>query len=112
MSVGRVPDSPDSLSDRIDRFWSYVHARPLLHFVVSEIVAGVAALSVFFAFLVFSYFAELLTVMLPLRYAAPAHFLDKVLAWAAAMSGALTFALISLCSVIRLAVHLVAGLGR
>lgn len=105
-SKGAPEDEPSQVGT-IDAFWAYVHGRPLLHFVVSEFTAGAAAFSVFAFFVLFSAAAERLMTAIPLANGAPAEFLDLVLAWAAALSGAFTFAAITLCNVARLVIRLI-----
>lgn len=92
-------------SELMDEAVSYIQRRPLIHFVVSEVQGGLAALSVYGFFLLFSFAAERLTELLPLKYTAAAHFLDMVLAWAAVFSGAFTFLVYTLANAVRLALH-------
>lgn len=80
----------------------FIHGKPLLHFVASEFWAGIASLMVYAFFVMVSYAIEMLTASFPLKYTAPAHFLDMVFAWGAAFSGGLTFLMITICSVFRL----------
>lgn len=85
----------------------YIHERPLLHFISGEINAGVASVMVYAGFVMVSYAIEGLTERFPLKYAAPGHFLDVFFAWCTALSGALTFSMITVCSIFRLGRQLI-----
>lgn len=73
-----------------------------MHFVLSEFAAGLASLSVYFFFVVVSYFFQVIRDYFPLSYSEPANFLDHLMAWAAALSGGITFAILTLYSLLTL----------
>lgn len=105
MAVANGPDFGGKNTTKFDAAWEWIHERPLLHFAVSEIQAGIASFSVYTFFVVISYITELVTARFPLRNPAPAHFLDLALAWAAAFSGSITFIGLTICSILRLFVQ-------
>ncbi len=106
VAVANGPDFGGRNSTRLDAAWEWVHERPLLHFAVSEIQAGIASFSVYAFFVIISYLTEAVTVRFPLRNPAPAHFLDLALAWGAAFSGSITFIGLTICSILRLFIQL------
>lgn len=106
MLSSRDPNQDTSFDNGVNAFWQYVHSKPLLHFVVSEILAGIASISVYGCFVLLSFATEKINQYLPLKNSQPAHFLDLMLAWGAAFSASITFIMITLCSLIRLAVRL------
>lgn len=112
MTVAGDPNRQIGKRDNLDGASDWIANRPLVHFVVSELLAGLASISVYAFFVIVSYATEHLTASFPLQYQAPAKFLDLVLAWAAALSGALTFSLITFCSIVRLGVHLLRGIKQ
>lgn len=96
-------------ADLINEAAAKARQHPMLHFVMSEIQAGIASLTVYAFFLLFSYLAERLTDTFPLRNDGPAHFMDLVFAWGASFSGALTFLLYTLAGIVRLVRQVVRG---
>jgi hypothetical protein len=96
------PSEGGSGPDQAQAAWNAINAHPLGHFVVSELQAGVASITVYAGFVMISYLAQLVSEKVPLKYQEPAHFLDLVLAWAGAASGAATFSMITFWSLKRL----------
>jgi hypothetical protein len=100
------PDPAPLGDSNFQAFWAWSHEQPLLRFFISEVLGGLASLSVYMFFLLVSRIAEVVTDWIALTNQAPAAFLDAVFAWSAAISGSVTFTMITLCELIRLAKHL------
>lgn len=100
---GGASGGSSTLFGKIDAIFAYAHKRPMLHFVLSEFFGGMASFSVLAFFVLFSYLADLIIKNFPLVNGAPAQFLEEVLAWGAAFSGGITFIVITVCSLVRLA---------
>lgn len=102
MSVFGESGSGGPSANSADDILRWIHERPLPHFIYSELMAGIASVTVYTFFLLVSYLTEMVTAAFPLKYAAPAHFLDMIFAWGTAFSGGITFSMISAFSLIRL----------
>ena len=101
MSAIQDPGAGDPV-DLINDVAAKARQHPMLHFVMAELQAGIASLTVYAGFLLFSYLAERLTDTFPLREGGPAHFMDLVFAWGASFSAAFTFLIYTLAGIVRL----------
>lgn len=79
-----------------------VIGNPFVHFMVSELWAGLASLVVFFLFRLVAYGTEWISYYLPLQSQAASHFVEVVFGWSAALTSTGTFIIISIYQLIIL----------
>jgi hypothetical protein len=72
-----------------------VSVNPYVHFLISELWAGLTGVGVYAIFLSGAYATQYITTLLPLQDKAPAIFLQDILGWGASISAAATFVIIS-----------------
>ena len=78
------------------RIFDTVADNPYVHFLVSEIWAGVTGLLVYVLFRCLAWSTQLVTTYVPVHDDAPGIFLETVLSWGAAISASGTFIIISI----------------
>jgi hypothetical protein len=88
-----------------------VIGNPYIHFMISEIWAGLAGVMIYAIFRGGAYATQYVTELLPLHTKAPALFLELTLSWGASISASATFIIISLYQLAVLVKRLWGGLN-
>ena len=89
-----------------------VIGNPYIHFMISEIWAGLAGVTVYAIFRFGAFATQYVTDLLPLHSRSPALFLELTLSWGAALSASATFIIISLYQLAVLVKRLWGGLSN